>query len=304
MATAVQRAGTGSTGTKVMRSFYSHHKTASTWGRMIIVDASSALRYNLRAIMSPPHWAGYDSPGAMVRDVQPDMLVVTDPKPELMAQLPPTLGFHVIRDPRDVVVSSYFSHMNSHPTKFWNVEWAELIPHREELKRLDHDAGLMKEMDFSGWMIDTMGTWDYHQPGMLEVKMEEFTRDPYGWWIRIFTHMDMLEPADDRAFAAMARLTWNLAVRLETPKPLHLVREKLHLPKVPLARLPRAYVDQTLARYSFENLAGGRTVGETDENSHYRRGVAGDWRNHLNARHLAYFKERFGDMVEQLGYEW
>ncbi len=296
--------GTAEPSAKVIRSFYSHHKTASTWGRMIVSDAAAALRWKLRPIMGPHHWEGYDTPGAMVADVRPDLLVVTDPTPERLAGLPPTVGFHVIRDPRDIVVSSYFSHMNSHPTKFWNLEWSELIPHREALKSMDKDAGLLKEMDFSGWMIDTMATWDYHQPGMLEVKMEDFTADPLGWWTKIFDHMGMLETDTERQFASNARVTWNLSIRLDQPKALAKMREKLHLPKVPLDRLPRGYVARTVDRYSFEHLAGGRSVGENDENSHYRKGVAGDWRNHLNDEHLAYFKERFGDLVEQLGYEW
>jgi hypothetical protein len=299
-ATKAEAPGTG----KVIRSFYSHHKTASTWGRMIVAEACSALRWTMRPIMAAPHWEGYPTPGAMVRDVQPDMLIVTDPTDERKAELPPTLGFHLIRDPRDIVVSSYFSHMNSHPTKFWNLEWPELVPHREALRTVDHDAGLMKEIDFSGWMIDTMATWDYNQPGMLEVKMEDLTADPLAGWTRIFEHMDMLEPEGDRAFASTARMTWNLSIRLEKPKSVSWVREKLHLPKIRLSRLPRRFLDDTLERHSFSSLAGGRSIGETDVNSHYRRGVAGDWRNHLNDKHLAYFKERFGDLVETLGYEW
>ena len=34
---------------------------------------------------------------------------------------------------RDVLVSSYFSHRNSHPVSFAGVEWPELVPHRERL---------------------------------------------------------------------------------------------------------------------------------------------------------------------------
>jgi hypothetical protein len=58
-----------------------------------------------------------------------------------------------------------------------------------------------------------------------------------------------------------------------------------------------------LDRFSFQRLAGGRRPGEEDPASHYRRGVAGDWRNHLTPRHLVAFRERFGDLPERLGYE-
>lgn len=286
-----------------VRGFFSHHKTASTWGRIILGDAVHALGLTQAPIMSPPHWAGYDSPGDMVRHVKPDIIVVTDPTAKLMADLPPVTGFHVIRDPRDILVSSYFSHRNSHPTKFWDVEWKELVPHRERLLELDHDAGLMEEIEFSGWMIDTLASWDYNQPGMLEIKMEEFTADPLIWWTRIFTQMDMLATDDEAETAAFVRAKWNLATRIKAPKSVATIRRLTGFGRIPLKRLPQAYVPWTLARFSFENLSGGRHVGQVDEGSHYRKGVPGDWRNHLNTDHLAAFRDRFGDLVEQLGYE-
>lgn len=287
-----------------IRSFYSHHKTASTWGRIILGDAAAALDLTVAPIMSPPHWEGYASPGDMVRDVKPDILVVTDPKPELMADLPPTVGFHVIRDPRDIVVSSYYSHMNSHPTKFWGVEWPELVPHREALKSMSHDDGLLKEMEFSGWMIDTMDTWDYEQPGMMEIKMEDFTADPVTWWIKVFDHLGLLAGDDTRQVLPMARVKWNLARRIEKPRSIDMLRTRLRLGKVPIAKLPKSYVEWTIGRFSFENLAGGRVVGQEDQNSHYRRGIAGDWRNHFTDTHIAAFRDRYGDLVEKLGYSW
>lgn len=286
-----------------VRGFFSHHKTASTWGRLILGDAMHALRLRQAPIMSPPHWAGYDSPGDMVRATNPDIIIVTDPTAKLMADLPPVTGFHLIRDPRDILVSSYFSHRNSHPTKFWDVEWKELVPHREKLLKLDHDEGIMAEIEFSGWMIDTLGTWDYQMPGMLEIKMEEFTADPLTWWTRIFTQMDMLAGEDDGEFAAYARVKWNLASRIGVPKSVSLLRRALRIKRVPIKRLPPAYLPWVLERFSFENLSGGRRVGQVDEGSHYRRGVPGDWRNHLNADHLAAFRDRFGDLAERLGYE-
>ena len=287
-----------------IRSFFSHHKTASTWGRIILGDAASALRMTVRPIMSPPHWAGYVTPGDMVRAVNPDIIVVTDPKPAMMADLPKTIGFHVIRDPRDIVVSSYYSHMNSHPTKFWGVEWPELIPHREALQSMDHDQGLLKEMEFSAWMIETMGTWDYQQSDMLEIKMEDFTADPLKWWTAIFTHLDMLAPEGSSQFMPLTRIKWNLASRIEKPRSVDLLRRRLHLGKVPVDKLPISYLEWTLGRFSFASLASGRSIGEEDQNSHYRRGVAGDWRNHFTDKHIAAFRDRYGDLAERLGYEW
>lgn len=52
--------------------------------------------------------------------------------------------------------------------------------------------------------------------------------------------------------------------------------------------MPDAAFDHLVDAYSFETLSG-RKPGETDENSHIRKGVAGDWRNHFSAK----VEERF-----------
>ena len=53
----------------------------------------------------------------------------------------------------------------------------------------------------------------------------------------------------------------------------------------------------------FEKKAKGRGKGESDVKSHYRKGKAGDWRNHFTDEHIGAFVEQFGDLAEVLGYE-
>ena len=53
----------------------------------------------------------------------------------------------------------------------------------------------------------------------------------------------------------------------------------------------------------FQKFAKGRSKGKEDTKSHYRKGVGGDWVNHLTEEHVAAFKERWGDLVLKLGYE-
>ncbi len=68
--------------------------------------------------------------------------------------------------------------------------------------------------------------------------------------------------------------------------------------------MPDEMLKTLLADHSFEKMTGGRKPGQEDVNSHYRKGMADDWRNHLTGPRLAYFCAVTGDLVTRLGYEW
>ncbi len=57
-----------------------------------------------------------------------------------------------------------------------------------------------------------------------------------------------------------------------------------------------------VARHSF-TARSGRRPGETDAHSHYRRGVAGDWRNHFDHTTGELFEGLFPGLLTSLGYE-
>ena len=53
----------------------------------------------------------------------------------------------------------------------------------------------------------------------------------------------------------------------------------------------------------FKRLSGGRAPGETDPDSYFRKGIAGDWKNHFSDEDKSVFKEVAGDLLIELGYE-
>jgi hypothetical protein len=61
-------------------------------------------------------------------------------------------------------------------------------------------------------------------------------------------------------------------------------------------------ITDLLERSSFRFYAG-RERGEEDRKRFYRKGIAGDWKNHFTAEDTALFKEIAGDMLIRLGYE-
>lgn len=54
---------------------------------------------------------------------------------------------------------------------------------------------------------------------------------------------------------------------------------------------------------SFEKLSKGRTRGQEDPTSFFRKGIAGDWINVFTEQDKALFKKEAGDLLIRLGYE-
>jgi hypothetical protein len=62
-------------------------------------------------------------------------------------------------------------------------------------------------------------------------------------------------------------------------------------------------VTEIVKAHSFENLSGGRGRGEESENSFFRRGKSGDWKNHFTPELMEKHKELIGDFLIEFDYE-
>lgn len=60
---------------------------------------------------------------------------------------------------------------------------------------------------------------------------------------------------------------------------------------------------RVVASQSFEALAGGRQRGEQSSESFFRKGVAGDWRNHFPPAVRELYKHLIGAFLVEVGYE-
>ncbi len=60
---------------------------------------------------------------------------------------------------------------------------------------------------------------------------------------------------------------------------------------------------QAVSSCRFESLSQGRKRGDEDASSHVRKGIAGDWRNYFTPKVKKFFKQRYGDLLVQSGYE-
>jgi hypothetical protein len=68
-----------------------------------------------------------------------------------------------------------------------------------------------------------------------------------------------------------------------------------------VARDP-SVVAACIAKADFAKLSGGRTQGQEDKASFYRKGIKGDWRNHLDERQSRLYIEATEGLMRELGY--
>jgi hypothetical protein len=155
----------------MLRCFFGRHKSASTWARNIIHETAATLDLKILTVHIAKQWEAFPTLGDMVMKQKPDILIMTSPSQKDVETLPDFKGVHLIRDPRDIIVSGYFSHRNSHPEVFGGLSWPEMVEHRKRLLELDKDAGIMAELEFSHTFLDQMSSWDYHNPRILETRM-------------------------------------------------------------------------------------------------------------------------------------
>ncbi|PHS02968.1 MAG: hypothetical protein COA78_19570 [Blastopirellula sp.] len=230
--------------------FFSHHKCATGWLSNVLVEISNELKISLYNTSQSDDYL-FDS--AIFNNVNASY-------PLLPSEF--EKGIHVVRDVRDLVVSAYYSHLHSHPTD----NWPELQAHRKLLERLPKDAGMIAEIGFLESVfheghacspLQAMLDWNYEDPRIMNIRMEDMVREPYRVIIQSLRFLDLPCPQ-------------NLA--------------------------------EILGNFTFEKISGGRKPGDLDKNSHYRSGVAGDWKTELPEAASLYLTEKYSPMLKQMGY--
>jgi hypothetical protein len=58
-----------------------------------------------------------------------------------------------------------------------------------------------------------------------------------------------------------------------------------------------------LCDLSFSKFSSGRETGQEDVKSHYRKGVSGDWKNYFNHSNIYLCKKKIGKLLIELDYE-
>lgn len=194
-----------------------------------------------------------------------------------VSTLPPFKGTHLIRDPRDIIISGYFYYQWTKeewvhvPVKsffpqvkehwpYFSIEEFGNLSYQQYLKSLDEEEGIHAEIRrAAGWTIKHMVEWDYSNPHFLEVKYEDLMTDWRSEFNNIFNHYEFSQEAIDISLK---------------------IADKLR----------------------FENIAK-RKIGEVKAKSHLRSGQPGQWKEYFTDLQKARFKDLLGDALIKLGYE-
>lgn len=245
-------------------AYFGHHKCGTTWIRGIFEDLLSRYCWNNAQVTKPSDF-DYDLLN-YVNNEHVDFLNYTNADHKYVEKLKNYLGFHVVRDPRDVCVSAYYSHRNSHPID----NWPELAKHRNLLELLSKEDGLLKDMKFVKRYMEEIGSWNYSNPNILEIRFEELIENPQQSFKII-----------------LAFLGVNQRIPNKQKEQFNIIKD----------------LEEVILKHSFINISGGRQRGNEDPKSHYRKGIAGDWKQHFAKIHRSYFKKHYNWVLLNSGYE-
>ncbi len=146
-----------------------HHKAGTVWFRRILLTVIRpyGLRYrhgDSRSVPPGTDLAYYANAGTFDRHQLGDR---------------PFRGSHLIRDPRDLVVSGYEYHLvTREPWALQPDPRYDGVSYQTRLRELDEQAGLMLEIEWlaSGTAL-SLGAWDYDQPEFIELRYEDVLAD-------------------------------------------------------------------------------------------------------------------------------
>lgn len=282
----------------MLRVFFGHHKCATLWINKLLIRVTNELGYKYFCCALPDEY-DFELKAYLERE-KPDLLFQTTSSVDDIPLMPENYrGVHIVRDPRDLAVSSYFSHRNSHPVTYF----PELAAHREKLKQLSLDDGIMLDIKFLSNVVcrgfnvptyDTICHWNPDLEKVLEVKFEDLVQNPNVVFLNILRWWEILDDSPITLKRLATHIVKRGSIRLYQNRSFPFRIDH---------KLPYWKALAILYDLRFEVMTGGRKRGEENVNHHYRSGIPGDWKNYLSDRHKNYFKERYGKFFIERGYE-
>lgn len=136
----------------------------------------------------------------------------------------PYVGLHVIRDPRDIIVSGYQYHRRTtekwctnsdvtpespinfpkvpfsqqHRTEDWKAKYLESLngmSYQDNLLNMSRTDGLLFELqNYGSWTLEGINNWNYDNENILEIKIEDLISDYDKNFLHVFEHLQISKP--------------------------------------------------------------------------------------------------------------
>jgi hypothetical protein len=153
-----------------MINYYGHHKSASQWISAILYDIAEQKKLTTIKVTNNQEFINSSN---VINKSQ--VLIFSNAEYSLVKTLLKNyVGFHIIRDPRDIIVSAYYSHKYSHPT----TNWPELVSQRNYLNKTTVEDGIISEIVFLKTAILKIYNWNYDDSQIITLKMEDLIKEP------------------------------------------------------------------------------------------------------------------------------
>lgn len=131
---------------------------------------------------------------------------------------------HMIRDPRDIVVSGYFYH------RWTDEQWANLPraeyrgrTYRQYLNSVPKEEGIAAEIRRNSFWIPHMCRWDYTNSNVFEIRYEDIVQNEGLVFRRLFQHYEFRDECVDTALAIVRKYSFaNMRAKGDAGEATHL----------------------------------------------------------------------------------
>lgn len=172
--------------------------------------------------------------------------------------------FCIFRDGRDIMVSLYYYSL-----------FFDGLDNQQNVKHTKKYLGIIDPNNI-----------EENLPKFIEYKFSRKNSPRFNW----------TEFVDDWVEKDIPKLFYENLLS-EPLKTISLIFENAFKKEVELVKL-----EKIVEKYRFRNLTG-RETGQQDENSFFRKGIAGDWKNTFSPEARQIFNHYAGQQLIQLGYE-
>ena len=183
-----------------------YHKVGTVWFSRVLrgIAAEFGLRYGAGATYSQ----------ILRFERQQDSDVFLDLGSHVRtAELGDFVGSHMIRDPRDMVVSGYFYHKWTDET--WaNIPLAEYRgqTYREHLNNISEPEGLAEEIRRMAFWVPHMASWNFNDDRFYEIRYEEIIKDEERVFKGMFEHFGFHSKAVEKCLRVCRKYSFRRMV--------------------------------------------------------------------------------------------